>query len=210
MSVARRRTIVILCGLLSRLAIASNPLPDDLESGRVPSSHIEAGAQLCRQPFPYSATEFVRRLIEVADANDPRMVPEVFERVYATNLPHKKFPAGDHHAYRGWFARDCGWYTQVRVLNYRDTYLLLNDLTPPIPPLRFTHTGSLECLAPDTLTKLLSADGWHGGLTNSADVESAVYHKSPAEIWADVGSEPNRTGWELCVTSIHIRYAAAK
>jgi hypothetical protein len=120
----------------------------------------------CTRRFPYSAEEFVKKLLNVTADPDLFAMPRKFEDIFSVKLAGTRSTDGRTFAYK----RQCGWYAAVDIATADIPRLgeapetievsMRIEATPRGGVLRF-HRGDI-CLRPDILDADLKKEGWSG------------------------------------------------
>jgi hypothetical protein len=148
----------------------------------------------CGAPFPFSAEEFMKKLLFVADQSDLRALPKKFEEAFSVHL-HETISDDGRTFHAGIAGRKfeagalvgCEWYTHVYIgtsddLNVKDGLHVVVSLGEP-PAFKFGDQD-WACLRPELLKKMLETDGWTAGV--NAGFETVIYRylKPGAELLA--------------------------
>jgi len=194
----------------SGLAVAQSAAPT------VPPSAVGASAEkltpppMCDRPFPYSAQEFMHKLVRVADETDPNLnsVQKRVAEVFQVRTLQKLWSAdGQRFAYGP--KESCDWYVhlavwEVHALNSKTVASIEVDIGERSTILEFKETRKSICLTLPIADRVLKADGWTGGVP-FVQGWSQYQHGSTNLIlaWILLGSFPDR---QSCVDQVGLSF----
>jgi len=198
---------------------ASEVRPTAVKSAMQVRDDVPSSGGACMTSFPYSVDEFMRNLMLVADEPNPWKVRQKFEEAFKTKFSHfHRYDTG--HKSSQWIKMDCEWYAVVSVsINNTEanrTYarsmveIRANSIADikanRESVLEFAQADNVVCLTPETMTRLLRADGWGGGVAYFEASVSLAYQKPDVAIEATLGGPPNPGDRATCVSYIKIRF----
>jgi hypothetical protein len=120
--------------------------------------------ETCMKSFPYSAAEFLRKLLLVANEADPYAVPARFEQAFDMKL-HPYGQASARSFIYQTSSGSCEWYTQVHINSSSDLKIsggvrVQLGMGAIAQPLTFDDPRAAECLSTESIDRVLQADGW--------------------------------------------------
>jgi len=123
-----------------------------------------APEKLCMKHFPYSAGEFLRKLLLVVNEADPYALPARFEQAFDMKL-HPYGQASARSFFYQTSSGSCEWYTQVHINSSSDLKIsggvrVQLGMGAIAQPLTFDDPRGAECLSTESIDRVLQADGW--------------------------------------------------
>jgi hypothetical protein len=167
-----------------------------------------AGEKLCMRNFPYSAEEFLKKLLLVANEADPYTVPAAFEQSFDMKLHPYGQVAPREFIYQT-LPTACEWYAQVHI--YTSSDLKVSEgvrvqlgMGAIAQPLTFDAPSGVECLSTEAIARILQADGWSARHVEW-EITLSIYSKGRTTIEFLPNGRQTPNG-PACLTQLTVNY----
>lgn len=158
--------------------------------------------------FPYSAGEFLRKLLLVANEADPYAVPARFEQDFDMKL-HPYGQVSPREFIYQTLPGSCEWYTQVHIHSNSDLKIsegvrVQVGMGAIAQPLTFDDPRGAECLSTESIDRVLQVDGWSARHVEW-EIALSIYSKGRPTIEFLPNGSQTPNGPE-CLTQLTVSY----